>query len=223
MIFKGNIRSSSKVFTALQACKLPAKISYKTENIAIISGDSQYEDSYAIFLGLIKPYVSAEEAQFKVEIKDYFIPKKENIKSKLAVDGFPNTAVEELINSPFILDVKQHVDGISGKKVFVLSYVDLPAVKSEVEILIRNLGTQYDFLSSGVEMKFNGVNVSVLLKDQNVVLSTLTMLEPFSFHVLKSEKTLAGVQFLMLLMLFLLSGFILGLWWKGRDGNRRSK
>jgi hypothetical protein len=219
LIFKGNTKNSSKVFTALQACKLPAKINYTSEDIGVISGDSHYEDSYSIILGLIKPYIGAGDSPSKVEIRDYFIPKKENPKSKLVVDGFPDKAIEELIDSPFVLDVRRQVDSVSGKKVYVLSYIDVPVVKSEIDTLLRNL----DPVLSGFEIKLNEVNVSMLLKSQNIGLSTLTILEPFSFHVLKSEKTLAGVQFLMLLMLFLLSGFILGLWWKGRIGNRRSR
>jgi len=44
----------------------------------------------------------------------------------------------------------------------------------------------------------------------------MIVFEPFSFRVLESEKSVAGIQFLVMLVLFLISGFTLGYWWGKR-------
>ena len=41
----------------------------------------------------------------------------------MSLTAHEDRAIEELTDSPFILDVRRQVDSISGRKVFVLSYL----------------------------------------------------------------------------------------------------
>lgn len=59
--------------------------------------------------------------------------------------------------------------------------------------------------------------------NQPKISSEMIRLTPFSFHVPYAEKSIAGIQLILVLIIFLFSGFILGLWLRtkeSRDGRK---
>jgi hypothetical protein len=40
--------------------------------------------------------------------------------------------------------------------------------------------------------------------------------EPFSFHIIEDERSIVGIQIITILLLFFVSGLIIGFWWAKR-------
>jgi len=76
--------------------------------------------------------------------------------------------------------------------------------------------------------KFNFVDIQPLLIstlrseiEKSKTPEKMIILDPFSFKVLDGEKDIAGAQLILVLGVFLLSGFVLGFWARSKDKDKR--
>jgi hypothetical protein len=160
----------------------------------------------------------------KVEsgISNYFLPRVLTIHNPLHENVL---LYESLERTPGVFHISCSETGEFRKEGSRARYTVwyYSSVSSEESIREEFLKRESDFgvsLSSDFIYKNMSPLIESSLKDLLPSVSSarrLIIFEPFSFHVLDDEKVSAGIQFMVLLILFLLSGTVLGYWWGKRN------
>lgn len=185
-------------------------------------------------LSVLKPIIDSTCDTGAQSISRYFIPRKittdkqsadvSEFSSKLSILIHAIEALPHVIHvsCDYVDDAK---DGNINLKVWSSSQSDLDVLAESLKEIERALG--YDF-----NAKYSHVNLKEVLlgTDENTSPNTLTrsiesdgsliLFEPFRFHVLEREKVSAGFQFIIMLTLFLISGFTIGFWWAKRYNDK---
>lgn len=212
-IYRGASSTAKKIIVVFGTKRLPVRIGPLVDlNISLL-GESQLAENYSSILLEMHPYLIGGDRKEEIGFKQYFIPQNYEKEQVLDNNSPLDSLLGELEDNQFILKVDNSLDR-NGVKVLKIDYVDSPEVKLEVSKLIEKLFEKYKVTSQEISINLIAVTFSSLPSKFHGAALAFSVLEPFSFHVLDSEKTLAGIQLLLLLLLFLLSGFILGIWWR---------
>lgn len=149
----------------------------------------------------------------------YFIPRRIN------PEKIESTNIESFVNTVKSVDGVFNVqcpngDALdSGDFAFVVWFnsnsYHKDTIKYEIESNLNLSGIKIE------DLKINYRDVSELFTKNKLSKSfrnkiNLVVFEPFSFHVLDSEKVSAGLQIIVILGLFLMCGFVLGYWWSSQ-------
>ncbi|HMO17048.1 MAG TPA: hypothetical protein PKA63_00310 [Oligoflexia bacterium] len=151
-------------------------------------------------------------------VRDYFLP---NLGAgiKFKDNALADSYIDVLKKVPGIISVScLGLESTSGEEnvKFTVWYLNSWVPLEEIQDTINNMNNIFEIKSPGQfvfrEIPWKSARVKQL-SDSSV---KLIVFEPFSFRVLDREKSIASFQFLIMLSLFLISGFALGFWWGKR-------
>ncbi len=192
-IYTGNSNSVLKLQSILSLYKIPSKVFVDNNEIKVQVSNFNKAKADNIVLA-ISEYLNIHS---EFDIKSVFIPKNNEIESNL----------EKLLGEiKYVLSVSNNDLG----KSFIVA---LPDHEQAKELVVAEVNK---YLKETPEFKVSYRYIQVpntLELDMRESRLGLTLLEPFSFHVPEQEKSLAGIQLMSILILFLFSGFVLGLCW----------
>lgn len=211
--YRGERQNAAKIALLCELYNLPVELAKSSDGIAVLKGSKDIFLKYDKILLAAEPYLLKYGSRTQaIELREYFIPKKQNTIATENVTPIPRFIQEKIGNSIYVLGAEISNDlSNEERKSVKLVYVDHPLIHNKVNLLISELQK----IDSNQQFIKSPINIDLAFNSETEPLaSSLTVLEPFSFRVLNSERNLAGMQFLLLLLLFLLSGFILGLWWR---------
>lgn len=192
-VYRGTSSTVLKLQSILSLYKIPSKVLVVDNETTIMVSNFNKTKADNIVLAL-EEYLNQSS---KFDIKSVFIPKKNEIEGNL---------VRQLGDIKFVLSVSNNDLG----KGFI---VVLPDHEQAKDLVIAEVNK---YLKEFPEFKVSYRYIQVpntLDSDFKESRLGLTLLEPFSFHVPEQEKSLAGVQLMSILILFLFSGFVLGMSW----------
>ena len=207
--YRGREEIVAKLVVLCEIYTLPVEVIRTSDGTFILQGPKDKMVTFNKILLAIGPYMAGYESNSsKFAIKDFFMPKKSITSSIEQADSIFN----RIDNSRYVLHAERIASlEIGNKDSIKLFYVANPFIESQIELLLTEIkknNLNQVIVKSAVDLDPEISRVAVSSE------SSLSVFEPFSFQVLNSERNLAGMQFLLLLLLFLLSGFILGLWWR---------
>jgi hypothetical protein len=171
----------------------------------------------AILLSILK-----DSCQTKSFLSNYFLPRPLGAYNPL----LENTVLYEAFErTPGVFHVscleKSYPDNESNSTTYIVWYNSKINSESSLKEEFRKKESELG-LSLSSDFIYKDIYFFIHSSIQDLLPSVthsrnLIIFEPFSFHVLDEEKVSAGIQFMTLLILFLLSGTVLGYWWGKRN------
>lgn len=154
------------------------------------------------------------------DLKNLFVPKR--IDQVEVVFSKVRNIRSHVMPQKGIFNISCQDHGVTGSPMLTpIVWFDSASIEEvRVQVLLEEAMKVYD---RSQEIKFILKDIKKLVGLENHIndlsknkLSSLVVFEPFSFHILNSEKVSAGIQLMSMLLLFLSSGFILGYWFGKR-------
>jgi hypothetical protein len=188
---------------------LDSEIKELNSKIILLVLDENKDNASKIisYLNKLKETISGSENS---SLKNIFIPQKKLFLKNTILNSLQN------LDGIFSIECREVLEDLYKERcnvIYLSSILSELRIKEYIES--ENLPKQVKITLFDVDK-----DIQKLLSDKNNLLITqdrLIELSPFTFHVPFVEKEVAGVQLILVLGLFLLSGFILGFWVANRN------